>query len=38
MDLKIKYKKINRTTYGLSGSVEFFDLTGYEVSRKKAFN
>lgn len=30
MDFRVKYKRINRTTYGLSGSVEFTDLVGIE--------
>lgn len=30
MDFKIKYKRINRTTYGMSGSVQFSNLMGIE--------
>lgn len=31
MDFKIKYKRINKTTYGLTGSVQVADLAGIEV-------
>lgn len=35
MDLNIKYKRINKTTYGLTGSVVFSDLLGVEVRSKR---